>query len=150
MKQRGTQHLLRFLGVQVLLAAVAALGATSAMASGHAQSQAAAPIKTTSAHILVTPKGKTLYVFAADPKGKSTCSGECAKFWPPRLVPSGRTVPAKLPGVPGTFGTITRTDGTREPTYDGAPLYTFLEDKKAGDMIGQGLLASGGYWWVVV
>jgi predicted lipoprotein with Yx(FWY)xxD motif len=107
-------------------------------------------VKTTTAHILVTPKGKTLYVFAPDPKNKSTCSGECAKFWPPRLVGSNAHPAASIAGVPGTFGVITRTDGTRQLTYDGAPLYTFAGDKNAGDMNGQGLFASGGFWWVVV
>jgi predicted lipoprotein with Yx(FWY)xxD motif len=36
------------------------------------------------------------------------------------------------------------------PTYDGAPLYTFIKDKDSGDMYGQGVVASGGYWWAVV
>ena len=35
-------------------------------------------------------------------------------------------------------------------TYDGAPLYRFVQDKKPGDMTGQGLDVAGGYWWVVV
>jgi predicted lipoprotein with Yx(FWY)xxD motif len=45
---------------------------------------------------------------------------------------------------------ITRKDGTRQLTYDGAPLYTFSGDTKAGQMDGQGLNVSGGYWWMVV
>jgi predicted lipoprotein with Yx(FWY)xxD motif len=55
-----------------------------------------------------------------------------------------------IAGIPGTFGVIKRTDGKRQLTYDGAPLYTFAGDKNAGDMNGQGLFASGGFWWVVV
>jgi predicted lipoprotein with Yx(FWY)xxD motif len=53
-------------------------------------------------------------------------------------------------GIKGTFGTTRRTDGKHELTFDGAPLYTFLGDKKPGDMKGQGFFIDGGYWWVVV
>ncbi len=121
---------------------------TGAQASAHAPTGAA--VKTSAANILVTPTGATLYVFAPDKLNKSTCYGTCAKFWPPLLVPKGAHTAAHLSGVPGAFGVAMRTDGTHQLTYDGAPLYTFLEDKKAGEMNGQGLIAGGGYWWVVV
>jgi predicted lipoprotein with Yx(FWY)xxD motif len=55
-----------------------------------------------------------------------------------------------MAGIPGTFGVVMRTDGSRQLTYDGAPLYTFVQDKDSGDAYGQGLVAAGGYWWVVV
>jgi predicted lipoprotein with Yx(FWY)xxD motif len=138
------------LPIVVLMAGLVGLAASPAMAQTHASAHAAAQVKTTTGHILVTPKGMTLYVFASDPKGKSTCSGQCAKFWPPRTVAAGVTPPAKVAGTPGTFGVIPRADGTRQLTYDGAPVYTFVEDKKPGDMNGQGVVASGGYWWIIV
>jgi predicted lipoprotein with Yx(FWY)xxD motif len=100
--------------------------------------------------ILKNAKGHTLYVFAKDAPNKSTCYKTCAKFWPPLLVPAGMTPPTKMTGIPGTFGVVMRTDGTDQLTYDKAPLYTFLEDKDSGDAYGQGLFASGGFWWVVV
>jgi predicted lipoprotein with Yx(FWY)xxD motif len=138
------------LGGSILLAGLVTFAASPVLARVHTSAPAAAPVKTKAAHILATSKGRTLYVFAADSKDKSACYGECAKFWPPRLVTTGTTPPAKVKGVPGTFGVFTRTDGTQQLTYDGAPLYTFAGDKKAGDMNGQGLLASGGFWWAVV
>jgi hypothetical protein len=55
-----------------------------------------------------------------------------------------------MQGIPGKFGTTMRKDGTRQLTYDGAPLYTFIKDKDSGDMYGQGVVAGGGYWWAVV
>ena len=131
----------------VLLALAVAV--TGAQASSHSQAGAAL-VKLAPAHVLVNAKGLTLYVFAPDSKNKSTCYGPCAKFWPPVLVPKGTKVAATMTGIPGTFGVAMRTDGTHQLTYDGAPLYTFLNDKEAGDMYGQGLVAGGGYWWVVV
>lgn len=130
------------------LPALLAVAVTAAHASTHAPA-GAAPVKVAAANILVTAKGLTLYVFATDKPGKSACYGPCAKYWPPLLAPKGGHPAAHMPGVPGTFGVTMRSDGTHQLTYDSAPLYTFLEDKKAGDMNGQGLNA-GGLWWVVV
>jgi predicted lipoprotein with Yx(FWY)xxD motif len=113
--------------------------------------QAAASLVTVApGKILKNAKGLTLYVFAKDAPNKSTCYKTCAKYWPPALVPAGTTPPAKMTGIPGTFGVVMRTDGSQQLTYDHAPLYTFLEDKDSGDAYGQGLYASGGFWWVVV
>jgi predicted lipoprotein with Yx(FWY)xxD motif len=66
------------------------------------------------------------------------------------IVPTGTTVPTRMPGIKGTFSVTRRTNGKRELTFDGAPLYTFVHDKKPGDMAGQGLDVAGGYWWAVV
>jgi predicted lipoprotein with Yx(FWY)xxD motif len=123
--------------------------ASPALAGSRSTARASAPVKTTAAHILVNPKGRTLYIFASDSKDTSTCYDTCATYWPPVTVKQAST-PAKIGGIPGRFGVTTRTDGTKQLTYDGAPLYTFAGDKKKGDMKGQGVIASGNYWWVVV
>lgn len=136
---------LSFFAIPALLALlISGVQPTTAGAAG------AAPVKVAPGKILVNAKGMTLYVFAADPKGKSTCYKTCAKYWPPVLVAAGTQPPTTMTGIPGTFGTTMRTGGTQQLTYDGAPLYTFLGDQKPGDMNGQGSTASGAYWWVVV
>ena len=111
-----------------------------------AAAPAAALVKTAPAHILVDAKGMTLYLFSPDKPNKSVCTGACAKYWPPLLVPAGTTAPATLPGIVGPFGAATRADGSSQLTYDGAPLYTWIKDKKPGDMTGQGV---EGIWWAV-
>lgn len=133
-------------GLLVLLPAGPTLAAGGRTAHPHA---AAALVKTTSARLLVNEHGMTLYVFAPDKPNKSVCTGQCAAVWPPALVPKGTKVPAKMPGITGTFGVAKRTDGAQQLTFDRAPLYTFIKDKKPGDVTGQGLYALGGYWWVV-
>lgn len=148
-RSRRCAPLLSALLLFTLLTALVARVAAPAQAQGHSAA-GTDPVKVAPANILVTSKGATLYTFAPDKPNKSTCYGECAKYWPPLLVPKGTSPAAHMPGVPGTFGMTMRRDGTHQLTYYGAPLYTFLIDKKAGQMNGQGSTASGGYWWVVV
>ena len=92
--------------------------------------------------VLANAGGLTLYWFAPDTSTKSNCSGECATFWPPVKGP----VTAGS-GVTGTLGTITRSDGTKQATYLGHPLYTYVGDKGPGQNKGNGLNISGGLWW---
>ncbi|MES2210484.1 MAG: hypothetical protein V4515_09910 [Chloroflexota bacterium] len=82
--------------------------------------------------------GRTLYVLITDTPGVSTCTGACASNWPPFVLEAGETV-AGSTGVPGTFGAITRADGTTQVTYADAPLYYFAGDAAPGDVNGQGI-----------
>ena len=95
-----------------------------------------------SQQVLVDSQGMTLYWFAIDTSSKSNCSGSCATYWPPVTGP----VTAGS-GVTGTLGTITRSDGTKQATYLGHPLYTYVGDKGPGQNKGNGLNISGGLWW---
>ena len=131
----------------LLLAPLLLVVAVSSASAGTRSSATTAPVKTAAAHILVDAKGMTLYVYAKDSKGKSTCTGQCAKFWPPLVLAKGTTAPATMVGVAGTFGEIMLAGGADQLTYDGAPLYTFANDKKPGDINGQGV---AGRWWAVV
>ena len=135
----------------VLVTATALLLAAPASTVSHAHPSLAevAAVKSAPAQIVVTPTGYALYVFAADRPNKSTCYKTCAKYWPPLLVAKGTQPAATVPGVPGTFGVTVRADGSRQLTYDHAPLYTFLLDKRPGDTKGQGLFGFGGSWWIV-
>ena len=92
---------------------------------------------------LVGEDGKTLYVFTKDSPGTSVCSGDCATSWPPFTLDAGEATKAGT-GVSGALATITRADGKAQVTYNGAPLYYFAADKKAGDVTGQGV---GGVWF---
>jgi predicted lipoprotein with Yx(FWY)xxD motif len=92
------------------------------------------------ATVLTSAKGFTLYWFAPDTSTMSKCNGSCAHYWPPVTGPvTGAS------GLKGTFGTITRSDGSTQATYDGHPLYTYVADSP-GQAKGNGLNASGGLW----
>ncbi len=96
---------------------------------------------------LVDSQGRTLYLFEADKGSASTCSGACAAAWPPVTV-SG--APQAGSGVSQSMlGTITRSDGTMQLTYNHHPLYYFAGDANTGQDKGQGLKAFGAGWYVV-
>jgi predicted lipoprotein with Yx(FWY)xxD motif len=86
--------------------------------------------------ILVTTSGATLYTYAKDMKNRSNCNSGCISFWPALVVPAGSTPVGK--GVTG-LGVIRRANGQQQVTYQGKPLYRFLEDKKVGQVAGQGV-----------
>lgn len=96
---------------------------------------------------LADAHGMALYALSADSKNTSTCTGACAKAWPP-LTTQG--APTAGSGVAGSLlGTIKRPDGSMQVTYNGIPLYTFVKDTKAGDVNGEGIKAFGGTWTLV-
>ena len=88
-------------------------------------------------------QGFTLYSFAPHTPTTSRCNGTCAQNWPPVQGP------ATAPGVTGPFGTIKRSDGSTQATFDGHALYTFVGDTGPGQNKGNGLNAFGGLWYEV-
>ena len=97
--------------------------------------------------ILVDGKGKTVYEFANDKAGTSTCTGSCASVWPP--VPAPTPLPASLPGVTGQIGMTPRPDGGNQLTVAGRPVYTFTGDGAPGQTNGQNKNLNGGVWTVL-
>ncbi|MFL7838702.1 MAG: YceI family protein [Candidatus Promineifilaceae bacterium] len=85
---------------------------------------------------LTDSAGMTLYTFANDEPGISNCYDRCATAWPPLLVEEGETVSAES-AVSGELGTTERDDGTVQVTYDGWPLYYWVNDEAPGDTTGQ-------------
>ena len=94
--------------------------------------------------VLTNSQGLTLYLFAPDSATTSKCYSSCAGYWPPVKGPLTRG-----PGVTGTIGTIRRTDGMLQATYDGHPLYTYIGDSAPGQDHGNNLDLNGGFWYDV-
>jgi predicted lipoprotein with Yx(FWY)xxD motif len=93
--------------------------------------------------VLTNAQGMAVYWFAPDTSTKSNCNISCLKYWP--IVPGPATAGS---GVSGTLGVIT-TNGVKQATYDGHPLYTYVADTAPGQVKGNGLNVSGGLWWVM-
>jgi predicted lipoprotein with Yx(FWY)xxD motif len=97
--------------------------------------------------ILVDSRGMTLYDFHKDKGTTPSCYGACEGAWPP-LSTSGKAQ-AKNGAQASMLGTTERKDGTMQVTYNGHPLYTFVEDKKAGEANGNDFSAFGAQWYAL-
>jgi predicted lipoprotein with Yx(FWY)xxD motif len=94
---------------------------------------------------LTNSSGRALYAYTKDKGSTSECYGACATTRPPLLTTGPVTISGKFT-VPGDLGTTTRTNGTKQVTYGGHPLYYFAGDTAAGQTKGQGV---GGVWFLV-
>jgi predicted lipoprotein with Yx(FWY)xxD motif len=143
---RMTLALLAVAAATAILAACSSSGTSSTSGGSSSSSPAAATagsLKTATiggVTVLTNANGFTLYSFAPDTPTKSNCNGTCAQNWPPVKGP------VTASGVTGTFGTIKRSDGSVQATFDGHPLYAFAGDTAPGQAKGNGLNAAGGLW----
>ena len=143
----------RPLALLILAVAICASGATAYALNASAPAKAARKAtkvslrRTTLGKVLVDTRGRTLYMFMKDARRKSRCGAACASAWPPATT-NGR--PRAGAGVRARrLGSIRRSDGTRQVTYFGHPLYRFIGDGGPGDTNGQGLKEFGARWYAV-
>jgi predicted lipoprotein with Yx(FWY)xxD motif len=87
--------------------------------------------------------GRTLYYFDKDTVQTSVCEGKCLENWPAYMAAGASTI-STLPA--SDIGSITRSDGTKQSTYKGYPLYYFVKDAKHGDVLGHNV---NEVWFVV-
>jgi predicted lipoprotein with Yx(FWY)xxD motif len=131
--------------VALVLLAVAVAGAGGSPGAGPPAGQAATAVLKTAtingAAVLTNGRGLTLYWFAPDTPVRSVCNGACAQYWPPVTGPA-----TAGQGVTGRLGTITRSDGSKQASYDGHPLYTYIADTAPGQAHGDNLDLNGGLW----
>ena len=135
-----------FVAAAAALAATVLLLPSTTIAAGSSV-PVVSTAKTSLGRILVDGRGRTLYLFEKDRKGTSTCSGNCASFWPP-LIASGKPR-AERGAKASLIGTTRRADGRMQVTYNHHPLYRFAKDTKIGQTSGEGVNAFGALWDVV-
>lgn len=98
---------------------------------------------------LADAQGRALYMFTADEKGsgQSACTGPCAEAWPPAITQGQPKLGEEIDQ--SKLGTIQRQEGTSQVTYNGWPLYYFVQDQGPGQVTGQDKTGFGGEWYVV-
>ena len=152
-----TRHRMTTLGGPVghLAVAAVALGGLSAtlvgLDSAGAATNAAKTVVVSTAKsakfgtILVS--GKTVYTLKPS---KTACTATCLKVWPALVLPKGVTKVTAGSGVSASkLGTVTRSGGVRQVTYQGKPLYWFSGDTGAGQVNGN-VTDEWGKWTAVV
>jgi predicted lipoprotein with Yx(FWY)xxD motif len=133
------------LAVAGLAAAIAAPAGTSfSLATGRATVQAKS---SRYGPILFDGRGFALYAFTSDKTSSSKCYGACAAAWPPYIVRGKLSVGAGLKRA--LLGTTRRKDGKLQATYAGQPLYYYVGDRSAGQILCQNVAEFGGTWLVV-
>ncbi len=139
-KLRQSALCLGSIGAVALLAAACGSGGSASSSptstsSSSSPSVSAAVVKVvtvpTYGRILTTSSGKPLYTVSG------SCTGSCVSAWPPLTVPPG-TKPTGAAGVNGALGTVRQGDGSDQVTYNGLPLYTFVQDS-SDHVTGQGV-----------
>ena len=91
--------------------------------------------------------GRAVYVLKGDENG-SKCTGDCVAAWPPLLADAAPV--AGSPSLQGVMiGTVERSDGTTQVTYNGHPLYLYTKDTTAGTTMGQDVTDQWGEWYLV-
>jgi len=135
------------MGTKIALAVLIAL-AVAAAATASPPKHANVMLRSTSVGtVLVDGRGRTLYLFTADPTAKSACYGQCAAVWPPFLTSDA---PVKVGAAKqALLKTVKRKDGTLQVVYAGHPLYFFSGDTRAGQTKGEGIVHFGGSWYAL-
>src|SRR5437763_5815561 len=111
------------------LSLLLSIGAT--LAFGGAASSPSITVRSSDyGRILFDGRGKALYAFTRDGRGRSRCSGACATAWPPFLV---KRRPSAAGGAKASLvGTVRRSDGRLQVTYGGRALYYYVRGRKPG------------------
>jgi predicted lipoprotein with Yx(FWY)xxD motif len=146
-----------FTAIAAVATVVAACGGNSSSvssaagnAAASAKAGAAVSVATASSSAgtyLVGASGRPLYLWVADSHNKSVCDGACAVAWPPLTTKSAAVAATGV--TMSQLGTTTRSDGVKQVTYDGHPLYYFAGDTSKGSFTGQGSTEFGAKWWLV-
>jgi predicted lipoprotein with Yx(FWY)xxD motif len=131
--------------ISVALGALALVATACGAGGGSAAGSTAAGAATTVSvqhvdgvgNVLVDAKGMALYSPQQEAGGKVMCTGSCTSIWVP-LTLSGSAKPSGSSDVASKLGTVDRPDGAVQVTYQGKPLYTFVEDTSPGTVTGNG------------
>lgn len=135
-------------GIAIIMALLL-VGVGSAFAASNPAPRAATVATAPSGlgRILVESRGRTLYLFEKDRRGRSACAGLCITYWPP-LLTNGKSI-ASRGAKRSLLGSIRRADGSRQVTYAGHALYLFSGDTKRGQTNGEGLTDFGAGWYAL-
>ena len=90
---------------------------------------------------LTNSNGLTLYVYSSNPTSESSCDYSCLKMFHPFIatISYDKDFSSKNYILPEKITIVKRGDGLNQYAYEGKLLYTFVGDKKPGDVLGLSL-----------
>jgi len=127
-------------GMVLALIATACGGAAAVHSPGSSSGQATVSVRQVVGvgNVYTDAQGRSLYTPAQEATEKIMSTGSCTSMSIPLAAPASAS-PTKASAVKGTVSVITRPDGIRQVTLDGAPLYRFFQDAAPGEVNGNGL-----------
>jgi predicted lipoprotein with Yx(FWY)xxD motif len=131
-------------------ASAAASASTSPASTPAPSRRAGAEISVRSSpygRILRDRTDRTIYLFTHDRGTSSTCYGACATAWPPVLTKGAPAAGSQLHAR--LLGTTRRRGGGLQVTFNGHPLYYYVNDIKPGQILCQNAEEFSGIWLVV-
>jgi predicted lipoprotein with Yx(FWY)xxD motif len=133
--------------LDITVVALALLALAPAATSGESVAPTLTVKSSSFGRVLFDARGFVLYGFTRDKNGRSACYGACAKAWP--VYYAKATLRAGTGIKRSLIGTTKRRDGRRQITYAGRPLYYYVGDTKAGQILCQNVVEFGGTWLIV-
>lgn len=98
-------------------------------ATSTAAMKSTVPVTSMNGMLVDSTNNMTLYTFDKDTMNKSNCMGDCLGAWPALTAANGNM-------TMGQYSSFQRDDGSYQWAVNGKPLYYFVKDNKAGDMMG--------------
>ena len=144
----------RRIALVLAIASTASLGTSAAALANKPKPNPAVKIGTAKlgklGTVLVNSSGQVLYMFAPDKHAKVACDSDCQSIWPAVTSPKIGVAKAVGKAKQSLIGSYKNpVSGHRIVTYNGWPLYTYIQDHGPGQVTGQNLDLNGGYWWVL-
>jgi predicted lipoprotein with Yx(FWY)xxD motif len=106
-------------------------------ASGGGSSDLVSVASVDGANVLVDADGHTLYSADVEKGGQILCVDTCTSVWVPVTASAADVEGVSAPLSDG-LQVVDRPDGESQLTYDGLPLYTFVQEG-AGELQGDGV-----------
>jgi predicted lipoprotein with Yx(FWY)xxD motif len=130
-------------GGALALSACGGSGGSSVSPAGGGDASSPATVSTADVAgvgtVLVDSSGAALYFPEQEADGTVLCTGSCTSIWLPLTVGSTESTPSGSGDVSGQLGVLQRPDGAAQVTFDGKPLYRFVEDSGPGAVSGNGV-----------
>ncbi|MGB4800510.1 MAG: hypothetical protein WBP03_03270 [Candidatus Saccharimonadales bacterium] len=96
--------------------------------------------------MLFNEKKQAIYIWEVEKSEKPECYGDCTEAWPPVLADGTPRATGEVKSE--LLGTVKRTDGTTQVTYNGHPLYYYAHEAP-GEVKCHNISTHGGLWWVI-
>lgn len=96
--------------------------------------------------MLFDATGQAIYLFEPETTNEPECYDACAVAWPPVLTDGAPQAAGLVRG--DLLGTVARADGTTQVTYNGHPLYFYVNEGKY-EVECHNVDSYGGLWFVV-